>query len=154
MQSARRLRTTDDFPIRGTVRITTRDLRTGKVLEESTRHNLVLRYTREELAKAFLGIAPALTIDAISVGTGTAAPTLDDNSLVAEIGRRSGLNVEVTRLGSQVTARVFFGGSEANGRIRELGLWAGTKLLCRLNDDRSKDNSMTMTVEWTVTVGS
>lgn len=136
---------------RGDVRITLKSLITGaEFLGEA--HNLVMDFTLEELAKAFLGQLPDVKVTAIAVGTDPSPPSGLDTGCRSEIARRDGVNVEVFVTGRQVYARAVFPGDMANGRIREAAIFAGPNCLARVNDDRTKDSTMTMTVEWTFTL--
>lgn len=94
-----------------------------------------------------------------AVGTGTNAPALSNTHLQTELFRKL---VSVRSVsGNQAVFQTFFTTSEANGTLREAGLFgddaSGTPdtgtLFCRTNITRTKTSSDTLTFLWTLTIG-
>lgn len=145
----------DTIGIRGDIRLILKDINTGQE-EVQDFHNLVVQVGRNEIAKALSGDSPA-AITAIAVGIGSNTPTLGDLALQTELIRKSGENVTVTRTNNVLFVHAFFGANEANATLRELGLFAGADgsiLISRASTNTVKDSTRTLTVEWTLTIGS
>jgi hypothetical protein len=145
----------DKVTLKGKVRVTVRDAKTGKVVQVVESENVVVD-VGEELVAALLNDENMAVPNFCAVGSGTTAPAETDTALEAEIGR-----VEVTqrsRTGSQVFYSTFFGSADCNGTWNECGLFnaqSGGTMLCRalFSATIEKDSTKTVTVDWTITVG-
>lgn len=94
-----------------------------------------------------------------AVGTSTTAPALGDTDLVAETFRKT---ISVREVAANVaTFSTFFTTTEANGTLREAGLFgddasaipgSGT-LFCRAAINRTKTTGDTLTMVWSITIG-
>lgn len=94
-----------------------------------------------------------------AVGTNSVAPAVGDTQLGAEVARKQ---ISIREVSANVaTFRTFFTTSEANGVLREAGLFgddatttanSGT-LFCRAAINRTKTSSDTLTLVWSVTIG-
>lgn len=99
------------------------------------------------------------TITYCAVGTGVTAPALGNTTLQTEIFRKL-ISVRSVS-GNVATFQIFFTTSEANGTLREAGLFgddaSGTAnsgtLFCRAAINRTKSSSDTLTFTWSVTIG-
>lgn len=94
-----------------------------------------------------------------ALGTGTTAPALADTTMQTEIARKA---VSVRSVSGKVaTFQTFFTTAEANGTLREAGLFgddasdtanSGT-LFCRTAINRTKTSSDTLSLSWSTTIG-
>lgn len=144
---------------------------TGKILLEW--HNVVTgEYEFDLVSNMFVtagknSIAAGLSGDTTkgfitycAVGTGLTAPALSDTQLETEIFRKLCSVRSVS--GNAATFQTFYTTSEANGNLKELGLFgdntaSGTAnsgtLYARNVVDRTKSSNDTLTLSWSITVG-
>lgn len=94
-----------------------------------------------------------------ALGTGTTAPALGDTDLQTELYRKQ-ISVR-SFLANVATFQTFFTTEEANGTLREAGLFgddasstpgSGT-LYCRTAINRTKTSNDTLSLTWSVTIG-
>ena len=149
----------DKIKIEGVVKITMADVITGEV--EITKYkNIIPLVARAVIARRLLsssgGNDGLITYGAI--GTGTTAAASGDTKLQIEIARKVLASSSVTS--NVLTVRVFFTTSEANGDLREYGLFgedataaadSGT-LFERVNINRTKTNTKTLLIESRITI--
>lgn len=148
-------------PVRGRWRLWLYDVRTGK-FEFDEGHNLYVTTGKNAVAARLAGktdIANRGEITYGAVGTSNAAPSAGQTTLVAETFRK----ILATRLsdGNVATLRAFFGTAEANGSLREFGLFgenaSGTAnsgtMFNRLLINKEKTSVNTLTIEVQITVG-
>lgn len=145
----------------GTIDIVIRDARTGKVKSHDRVKNMFVTAGKNSLADALRGTTSNNKgiITYCAVGSSIVAPTLADTSLLAEIARKAISLRSVA--GNIATFQTFFTTDEANGTLREAGLFGdaatasantGT-LFCRAAINRTKSSSDTLTISWSVTIG-
>ncbi len=137
-----------------------RNVHTGHVVRESFK-NMFVTAGKNSLADALRGTTSSNKgiITYCAVGTGTNAPALGNTTLQTEIFRKL-ISVRSVSL-NVATFQTFFTTSEANGVLREAGLFgddaSGTTssgtLFCRTNINRTKTSSDTLTFTWSVTIG-
>lgn len=150
----------DTIKVRGDVEITIRDAKTGRIKSHDVIRNMVVTTGKQSIAAGLQGNSNKGYITYCSVGTSAVAPALSDTQLTAEIARKLVSVREVN--GNSASFQTYFGTSEANGTLREAGLFgdstaSGTAnsgtLFCRLAINRTKTSSDTLTIAWVVTVG-
>jgi len=94
----------------------------------------------------------------IAVGTGTDAPNATDTDLQTELARKQ-ISVR-SALGDTASFRIFFNTSEANGTLKEIGLFGDDAtvtadsgvLFARAAIDKEKTTSETLTIDWDLSI--
>lgn len=124
-------------------------------------HNMFVTYGKNALAQRASGDSAAGEITYCAVGTSAVAPALGDTALTTELFRK--LISTRSYLANAATFSIFFTTSEANGTLREAGLFGNGvgrtasstpgsgQLYCRTAINRTKSSSDTLTIAWTVT---
>lgn len=151
----------DEIKIKGQVKLIFKNEKTGKV-RRYTYKNMVVTYGKNAIAQRLAGQSVG-SITYCAVGTGTTAPALADTVLEGEIERKL---VSVRGYsGNVATFDTYFTTEEANGTLREAGLFGNGvgrtasetpdtgQLFCRVAINRTKSSNDTLTLRWTVTVG-
>lgn len=133
--------------------------RAGELVSDNSYHNIVtdvgFTLLANNLAKQIPDNDPWLNV--VAVGTGTNTPASTDTQLQTELERvttQSGTN-DATK--AYITG--FYGHDEANGTLKEVGLFAdalvGTpddgELFSRAAINETKSNTETLTVDVTIT---
>ena len=139
----------DKLRIRGRVRATIRDAKTGEILEIIHGKNLVTDAGEELFMKWMNGEAPDY-ITYCAVGTDNTPAAEGDTTLGAEIGRL--LITDQTRVTTTITYSTFFSAADCNGAWEEEGLLnaavAGTLVVHTLFAATiNKDATKTVTVD-------
>jgi len=145
---------------KGKVMLELRNVVTGRVIREFI-ENMVVTKGKEAIADGLKGTTTNNRgiITYCAVGTGDMAPALGDTDLETEIERKLVSSRSV--LNNIATFETFFTTAEANGSLKEAGLFgddasdvadSGT-LFCRLAIDREKTSSDTLTLRWRVIIG-
>ncbi len=151
----------EEIKIKGELTLNFRNVKTGKV-RKYVYKNMVVTYGKNAIAQRLSGQSVG-EITYCAVGTGTTAPALADTALQTELFRKA-ISVR-SYSGNVSTFDTYFTTSEANGTLREAGLF-GTgvgrtpsatpgsgQLFCRVAINRTKTSNDTLTLTWTVTVG-
>lgn len=124
--------------------------------------NMVVTFGKNGIAQRLAGQNSG-EITYCALGTGTTAPALGDTQMQTELFRKL-ISVR-SYTNNAATFQTYFGTSEANGTLREAGLFgngvgrtatdtSGTgQLYCRTAINRTKTSSDTLTLTWTVTIG-
>ncbi len=156
-----RITANDGFKITGECLVEIHDAKTGRLKFSKLYKNLFVTTGKYQVAQALRGNVEANVgqISYCAVGTGTNVPALADVQLQTEIARKQ-VSVR-SALNAQATFQTFFNQDEANGVLREAGLFGASAtvlansgvLFCRLNLNRTKTASDTLTLTWGVTVG-
>ncbi len=144
----------------GNIVLTLTNVKTGKV-EVDYYHNLFTTAGKESLANSIRGNTSNNKgiITYCALGTGDTAPALGDTTLEAEIERKL---ISVRSVSNnQALFEIFFTTAEANGNLKEAGLFGddatGTKdtgtLFARASIDRVKTDGDTLSLAWTVIIG-
>lgn len=143
----------------GMIHIVIRDAITGKIKVDEMVKNMFVTAGKNSLASILRGDTTKGQITYCAVGTGTTAPALGNTTLQTELARKL-ISVRSSAL-NVATFQTFFTASEANGTLREAGLFGddasstastGT-LFCRAAINRTKSSSDTLTLSWAVTIG-
>jgi len=145
----------------GMVLVELRDARTGKLKSQDLIKNTFCTVGKNSIADALRGTETGTKgiITWCGVGTSVLAPTVADTTLTTEIFRKL---VSVRSVsGNVATFQTFFTTSEANGTLREAGLFgddaSGTAdsgtLFSKLAINRVKSTSDTLTLTWSITIG-
>lgn len=147
--------------VKGEIVLEFRNVKTGKVRRYVYRNTFVT-YGKNAIAQRMAGNDVG-EISWCALGTGTTAPALGDTALQTEIARKE-ISVR-SYLGNVFTGQTYFTTSEANGTLREAGLF-GTgvgrtpsstpgsgQLFARAAINRVKTSNDTLTLSWTVTIG-
>lgn len=149
----------EQMNLKGKVRLIFTDVATGKQEITEWKNNIIttagkiaiLRRLKNAGSKANEGV---ITYGA--VGTGTTTPAITDTTLATEVARALVSNSIIS--GLELTLRVFFSQSEANTTLKEFG-WFGEDadgsvdtgtLFNRIQIDKEKDSSKTLTIEQTI----
>ena len=153
--------TNDIIQPEGACTLILRDGVTGKIKSVDHIHNTFVTVGKNSIAAALMGTTTNNQgiITYCAVGTSVLAPTLADTKLTTEIFRKL---VSVRSVSGKVaTFQTFFTTSEANGTLREAGLFgdsasattdSGT-LFSKLAINRVKSSSDTLTMSWDITIG-
>lgn len=146
---------------KGQIQIALFDAKTGRIKEVQFYKNMVVTAGKNSIAAGIKGDTSNNKgiITYCGVGTSVQAPALGDTSLIAEIFRKL-ISVRSVA-GNVATFQTFFTTSEANGTLREAGLFgddaSGTAnsgtLFCRTAINRIKTSSDTLTFSWSLTIG-
>lgn len=138
-----------------------RDAKTGKLKSQDLIKNTFCTVGKNSIADALRGTETGTKgiITWCAVGTDSTAPTAADTALGTEIFRKL---VSVRSVSANVaTFQTFFTTAEANGTLREAGLFgddasatanSGT-LFSKLAINRTKSTSDTLTLTWSITIG-
>ncbi len=151
----------DNVKITGECIVEIHDAKTGKLKSYDHIKNLVVDSGKVSIASSLAGIRNNHQgeITYCAVGTGTDAPLAANTLLQIELYRKQ-ISVR-SASGKTAIFKTFFNQSEANGLLKEAGLFGeaatatadtGT-LFCRLNINRTKSSNDTLTLTWMVTVG-
>lgn len=153
---------TNDIIIpKGACALILRDGVTGKVKDVTFIKNTFVTSGKNAIADALRGTTSNSKgiITYCAVGTSAVAPTLADTHLGVEIFRKL---ISVRSVSGKVaTFQTFFTTAEANGTLREAGLFgddatstpdSGT-LFSKLAINRVKSSSDTLTMSWDITIG-
>lgn len=145
----------------GTCEIIIRDAKTGRIKSRDVLHNTFCTAGKNAIADALRGTESGSRgiITYCAVGTNTTAPTAADTQLGTELYRKL-ISVR-SWSGNVATFQTFFTTAEANGSLREAGLFgddassipgSGT-LFSKLAINRTKTSGDTLTLNWNITIG-
>jgi len=143
----------------GSIEIILRDAKTGKIKSVDHVKNMVVTVAKESIAGGLIQESNKGFITYCAVGTNTTAPALGNTALVTELARK--LVSARSRTNNQAVFETYFTTAEANGTLREAGLFgdlasatanSGT-LFCRAAINRTKSTNDTLTLRWTVIIG-
>jgi hypothetical protein len=147
--------------MRGQIEIIIRDAKTGKIKSVDHIKNMVVTLAKEAMAGGLIQETGRGYITVCALGTGTNAPALGNTGLQTEIGRK--LVSVRSRTNNQAIFETFFTTAEANGVLREAGLFGDNTadasipgsgiLFCRAAINRTKTSNDTLTLRWTVIIG-
>jgi hypothetical protein len=131
-----------------------RKSRQGMLEEPDIGENLVVDAGLLQIGNLWLGLSAA-TATHCGVGSGTTDPGALQVDLVTPIERVS--ITEKFQVANASHADTFFDTTQGNGTINESGLFnasSGGTMFCRrkLSSAKTKDNTKTMTVAWSVTL--
>lgn len=146
---------------KGACALILRDGKTGKIKAVDFIKNTFVTAGKNALAAGLMGTTSNNKgiITYCAVGTSVVAPELGDTGLTTEIFRKL---VSVRSVAANVaTFQTFFTTAEANGTLREAGLFgddaSGTPgsgtLFSKLAINRVKSASDTLTMSWDITIG-
>lgn len=153
--------TNDKIIPAGMVLVELRDAKTGKLKFSDLIKNTFVTAGKNSIAAGLQGTTANNQgiITYCAVGTSAVAPALADTTLGTEIFRKL---VSVRSVsGNVATFQTFFTTSEANGSLREAGLFGddasstantGT-LFSKLAINRTKTSADTLTLSWSITIG-
>lgn len=146
---------------KGSCSIVIRDAKTGKIKHEERINNTFVTVGKNSIAAGLMGTTDNNQgiITYCALGTSVVAATLADTTLTTEIYRKL---ISVRSVSGKVaTFQTFFTTAEANGTLREAGLFgdaatattdSGT-LFSKLAMNRVKTSSDTLTLSWDITIG-
>lgn len=146
---------------KGSCSIVIRDAKTGKIKHEEKINNTFVTVGKNSIAAGLMGTTDNSQgiITYCALGTSVVAATLADTTLTTEIYRKL-ISVRSVS-GNVATFQTFFTTAEANGTLREAGLFgdaatattdSGT-LFSKLAMNRVKTSSDTLTLSWDITIG-
>ena len=145
--------------IRGDVELTLRDAKTGKIKSVDRVKNVFVTTGKDSIASRLIGTDAKAIITYCGVGTSAVAPVAGNTELTTEIFRKL-ISVRSVS-GNIATFTTFFTTSEANGALKEAGLFgddasatadSGT-LFCHTAINRTKTTGDTLSIVWNVTIG-
>lgn len=152
------MRKNSNIKVTGEAEFIFTNVHTGKV-EVIKNHNVICTVGKNSLASGIIGVETNTKgiITYCAVGTSAVAPVAGNTTLTTEIFRKL---VSVRSASANVaTFETFFTISEANGTLREAGLFgddagatanSGT-LFSHIAINRTKTTSDTLTLRWTIT---
>ena len=112
----------ESFPIGCNVMLVATDAKTGKVLEVSFAHNLVVTTGKVLVARMLMEDAGFDTgITFCEVGTGTNAPALSDTALQTSTKRNA--ITSTLRTSNVVQFRTFYAAADITANLKEIGLF-------------------------------
>lgn len=146
---------TDSLNLTGQVIVEIHDAATGKLKSRDIIKNMVVTAGKQSIARLLSGDTTNGNgvITFAAVGTGTALPTAGDIKLQTELTRKQ---VSIRNIiGKIASFKTFFNQDEANGVLREIGLFGGLAtttsdsgtLFARLNISRTKSSNDTLSIE-------
>ena len=147
--------------ITGKIRLTLTDVNTGEVEISEWISNIIPLCGRAATARRLInkGAKPSESIITYgAVGKGTTTPANSNTKLGAEIERKA--IASTSQADNIITIRTFFTTSEANGVLKEFGLFGeeatasadtGT-LFERVSIDRTKTSAKTLLIESVITI--
>lgn len=148
--------------IKGELDIIIRDAITGQIKTKDHYTNMFVTSGKKAIADALRGNTTDNRgeITYCAVGTSAVAPALADTGLTTEIARKQ-ISVRTWNGDNTSTFQIFFTTSEANGTLREAGLFGdhasatlGSGILfCKAAINRTKTSNDTLTIAWTITIG-
>ena len=142
--------------LKGNIKITIENVDTKKI-ETVELHNVSCSAGMYSLASRMVGAIKG-EVTYFAVGTGTNAPNKTDVKLQTEIERKQ-ISVR-SATGDTAYFRIFFNTTEANGTLKEIGLFGddasvtkdtGT-LFARAAINKTKTTSETLTIDWSLKV--
>ena len=150
-----------NITISGKVRFSLYDVCTGKTETTRWKRNLIPTCGRTAIARRLRNAGVKANegiITYAAVGTGITAPANADTQLASELFRK--LVTTINNADNVLTVRIFFTTSEANGNIKEFGLFgedaSGTvdsgTLFERILFTKTKTSSKTLTIEAVLTI--
>jgi len=149
----------ETMKITGQMRATIRDSRTGEILRVYEYHNINPIVVKTMIINNLASAAPNnnMVITHGAVGSGTSTPAVSDTQLQTEAARTT--VTSLSNANNTLYATVFFLETEANGTIREAGLFSdGTSsantgiIVSRVSTNITKTSSETLTLDWTITI--
>lgn len=144
-------------PMTGRVRCVLTDVNTGKE-EVHEVNNLIVTVCKNMVAARLAGEGNDCNITYGAVGTNNTAPAASDTTLGTELARKA-VSL-VSRSGNVVTCTTFFSTTEANGAIKEVGMFgqaasatpdSGT-MINRTLISFTKSSSQTLSIQGTFTI--
>ena len=148
----------DQIKIKGHLKFTIRDKKTGKIKRVAEYDNLITTVGRQLLADNLTNGSPDHTprINFVALGSGTTAPANADTALETFIYANA--IASETNSANIAYFTGFFDATETTGTYKEAGLFAdstdGTDgvLFSHVAIDITKSATETLTVDWTVTL--
>ncbi len=147
----------DNLNTYGKIKIILQDIFTGEIVEEYY-NNLIVTVGKTMIAKRLSQTANACNITYGAVGTNVTAPVVGNTTLGTELARNVVSTISYSN--NVVNITVFFGASEANGVLKEVGFFgeaatgaanSGT-MINHAVINTTKTSAKTMTIEWTFTI--
>lgn len=143
----------DNIKAKGSVLIMITDARTGKLIDQSEEHNLVVNLGKKNVARMLGGDSYGTKVTKISVGEGTAAPAVSDTALTNPFTK----NIDSVTYPADNSVQFSFslGSGDANGmNITELGLITSGNILFsrKTRTAIAKTSAVIITGLWTITV--
>ena len=148
----------DDMHLEGRYEIELRDAASGRLIKRLRLKNQLTTINQavraQMLMGTFTGDTDALQIAYIAVGTGTAAASASDTALGNETFRKA-ITQQTLASAGVVRTIVSLGQSEANGTIKEIGVFCGANangnantgtLLSRINVNITKNSNMVLNI--------
>lgn len=146
---------------KGSCSIVIRDAKTGKIKHEERINNTFVTVGKNSIAAGLMGTTDNNQgiITYCALGTSVVSATLADTTLTTEIYRKL-ISVRSVS-GNVATFQTFFTTAEANGTLREAGLFGDTAtattdsgtLFSKLAMNRVKTSGDTLTLSWDITIG-
>ncbi len=144
--------------IKGHLKLTYRDDKTGKIKRVSEYDNLICTVGKTMIADNLTNASPdnTMRINYVALGTDDTAPSAGDTTLGAESYRNA--IASETNANNVAYFTGFFSATECNGTYKEAGLLADGEagadtgiLFSHVAIDETKDATETLTIDWTVT---
>jgi len=147
--------TSEEFKIKGKVRIIVRDAKMGKILQIVEKSNIIVGGGKNLIASLVNGESANIP-NYCAVGSGTTTPSVSDTTLEGEIGRLA--VTQRSRANNVITYSTFFGSGDCNGTWNKVGLFnaqSGGTLFSEalISPSIAKDTTKTVTIDYSVTFG-
>lgn len=146
------------FTLEGSFHGILRNEENGEILHEVRVDNLVTTVAKSEFVKLLNNESATVNITHLAVGTGANNPAVSDTTLQTELARTTIVGSSNVRTNNALTMEFFFPTTEANGAIKEIGVFldgTGTAdtgtLFDRALFDVTKTNQNSLTVVFDVT---
>lgn len=149
-----------DITLKGHFKATLRDDLTGHVLQVIEKDNIVVNVCKYGFAKLLNGETGFTgKFNYLAVGTGANTPSVSDTQLQTELARTTIVGGTNSRVNNVVSAEFYFAPTEANGAIKEVGVFIDGNaaansgvLLDRTLLDITKTATNSLTLTFTVSV--
>jgi len=150
---------TESVKVSGKLKITIRDISTGKVNRVYEYNNLNPLVMKSMIMNNLIEDVPtnSMSINYVALGSGTSSPASTDTQLQTETYRN--IVGSKTQDGNVGYITGFFNDSEVSGTFREIGLFSDASatansgvLVSRVAINVVKSLSESLTVDWTLTI--
>jgi len=149
----------ENLKIKGHLKLTFRDAKTGKIKRVSEYDNLICTVGKTMIADNLTNASPdnTMRVNYVALGTDDTAPSAGDTTL----GTESYRNTIASETNSNNVAYFtgFFSATECNGTYKEAGLFADGEagadtgiLFSFVAIDETKAITESLTIDWTITI--
>lgn len=120
---------------------------TGEIIAA---HNVITTGLFTAILNNLNNTATGFAITKLAAGTGTNTAAFTDTALQTQIAEKAITSSSITT--TQYKCKIILAPSEFVGNIKEMGMFAGSTLISRVNVDFPKNSSTQYTVNFTLTL--